>query len=419
MQVQKSWSLTHRFSLFHFLSSNLPSPPPPCPSLISTLTITVFRTGGAAESTDASMRSSMGSSMGSSMERDPEDSLAEKYDVEGDGIEMDDHKTVHQETHLDENGSKDPVQNGTQNSTNAERKVSVQVRWKHAAQASMQKEEELPVSKDTADTISELPKFNRKSIFLRDGDAHAVWRPKRRRPHPALATVVDQMVQQTPLQSSLRERQRTLLYRVRATQEVLREVDFAEEMDVDGEVEATPAEPHSRRRWRKAKDSVVSELHKSKTAKKEKGHQFHDVVSQYMAHMNKSLDVDDLKDSSTFGRRSLNVLSRQISGQLAAAGIPKSAPVPIAEWKKLVELAKVAEESPAGITLASPPPGITRPLSLAMENGEKSRSPSTSGLSNSRDMLITDNEKVIATKPPQRLHLKKQVVIVDSEDQEV
>ena len=354
--------------------------------------------------------------MGSSMERDPEDSLVERCDVEGDGIEMDD-QTVHQETHSDENGGLDPVQNGTQNSTNAERRASVQVRWKHAAQASLQKEEDLPVSRDTADdSISELPRFDRTSIFLSDGDAHDVWRPKRRKPRPALATVVDQMVQQVPLQSSLRERQRTLLNRVRATQEVLREVDFAEEMDVDGEEEATPAEPHPKRRWQKAKDSVVSELHKSKTTKKEKGRQFHDVVSRYMAHMEKSQDVpDDLKDSSTFGRRSLKVLSCQISGQLAAAGIPRSAPVRIAEWKKLVELVKVAEESPAGTTLASPPPGTTIPLSLAVENRVRSSSPViTSGLSESTDMLITDNEKVIATKPPQRSNIKKQVIIVDN-----
>ena len=355
-------------------------------------------------------------STNSNEERDPEDSLAEKYDLELDEMEGTKpyNNTLHHETPNGQNGSLEPVRNGVQNSAKGERKTSVQVRWKQAAQASLLKEEDMDVSVgsnggvDT--TTGEQRGFNRKSIFLRDGDTHSVWRPRRRKPHPALASVVDRMVENAPLQSSLRERQRTLLHRVIATQEVLREVDIAE--DEDGEEEVVQqAEPRSRDRWRQAKDSVVSEI---RSKKDKQGLQFHDVVSNYVARMDPASDSGDMKADTTLGRKSTSfrVLSRQISGQLTAAGIPRSAPVPISEWKKLVEQAKLTEED---ASVRSP---SSRPLSLSVEtnsmgqgqnrNRSMSQSPGAADLSSSRDVLLTGNP----TRAPQRSNLKKQVVVV-------
>eukprot|EP00731_Ephydatia_muelleri_P033340 Em0028g15a len=332
-----------------------------------------------------------------SMDRDQEDSLAEKYDVELGDLDMGDVKKLNQqeenqETPVDLNGISAP-------GPLASSKRMAKVRWKQAAEASLQREEEeVSNTKENADiSTSELPKFNRKSIFLRDGEAHVVWRPKRRRSHPALASVVDQIAHQS---SSLRERQRTLLHRVRATQEVLREVDIQEEGAVVDEVQPSSV-PRSRTLWRQAKDSVVSELQRSKEATKEKI-QFHDIVSRYMDRMERSsLDHGNAKvEGATLGR-ALKVLSRTISGQLTAAGIPRSAPVPIADWKKIVEQAKLTEEGDVGLPRS-------RPQSLAMDASKtdelRSRETSISDLSTSR------------TKVTSRTGLKKQVVIMDSED---
>ena len=334
-----------------------------------------------------------------SMDRDQEDSLAEKYDVELGDLEVGDVKKPNQqeenqETPVDLNGISAPVRLGPLASS----KRMAKVRWKQAAEASLQREEEeVSNTKENADiSTSELPKFNRKSIFLRDGEAHVVWRPKRRRSHPALASVVDQIAHQS---SSLRERQRTLLHRVRATQEVLREVDIQEEGAVVDEVQPSSV-PRSRTLWRQAKDSVVSELQRSKEEATKKI-QFHDIVSRYMDRMERSsLDHGNAKvEGATLGR-ALKVLSRTISGQLTAAGIPRSAPVPIADWKKIVEQAKLTEGD-VGLPRS-------RPQSLAMDASKtdelRSRETSTSDLSTSR------------TKVTSRTGLKKQVVIMDSED---
>lgn len=317
-----------------------------------------------------------------------EDNLAENIEL-GD-LEMGDVKKPNQqdethETPVDQNA---PLRLGPPNKM-------AKLRWRQAAEASLNREEEVSNIKEDADTSHE-PRFNRKSIFLKDGEAHAVWRPKRRRTHPALASVVDQMAHQS---SSLRERQQTLLYRVRATQQVLREVDIKEEEEEE-ELQPAPV-PRSRCRWRQAKDSVVSELQNSK-AEKEKI-QFHDIVSQYMDRMDRSsLDDGNAKvEGATFGRR-LKVISRTISGQLIAAGIPRCAPVPIADWKKIVEQAKLAEEGGASVSAGLP---RSRPQSLAMDAG---RTDVQRGcLLSPRDALPAEHIKA---------PLKKQVVITDGED---
>ena len=146
----------------------------------------------------------------------------------------------------------------------------------------------------------------RTSLYLRDGKAHSVWKPKRHTERKRVSRVDNEVVEQ---KQDLHERQQNLLSRVQATRDVLKEQkeelarqpeehqsgmeveekekereDEEEEGDRESDQTHTST-TNGEQRWQHAIRSVMEENVGKKTRKdlKRMPWQFHDVVSQYVA----------------------------------------------------------------------------------------------------------------------------------------
>ena len=152
-----------------------------------------------------------------------------------------------------------------------------------------------------------------RSVYLRDGDVHAVWKPSKPSvssptiPTPPPARFVDVVheVMRQHGKENLRERQRKLLSRVTATQQVLKEQNeelaaVAELTEEDEEEEEKDVAPRSvsapgqrdtpgRKMWQHLIKSVIdkkkqTEKDKKRNRKRSTVH-FHEVVANRMASM--------------------------------------------------------------------------------------------------------------------------------------
>ena len=214
-----------------------------------------------------------------------------------------------------------------------------------------------------------------RSVYLRDGEIHSVWKPSNRQaassnvlvtsPSPPPGSSFADVVQAAMKKHDLLERQRKLFSRVTATQAVLREqneelaiVDEDEEEDEDEDKRhEKPAistdirmDTPTRRKWRKAIKSVMDDnkdtdsITKRRERKRSTLH-FHKVVTNKMASMdNQSGNATRFRSTSDNGGASPSPISpkgaqkpnqRKASLPRArrAGAITPSGAIPFTQWK--------------------------------------------------------------------------------------
>lgn len=190
---------------------------------------------------------------------------------------------------------------------------------------------------------------HRRALYLDEGQAHTVWKPKRfaRKVHVAIG-VSTAMLEMEKHRQDLHERQQKLLSRVQATREVLKvqreELAHMEEdwLDVEdwgvgqtagGRREAAAAD---KRRWRSVITRVMEDNNNVKQRerrnRKKRSMYFHDTVSQYVAAMTKlspqgeraTLETNDAQKKRAPSSHSLKVTPLH-------TGV-----VPLRQWRSLL-----------------------------------------------------------------------------------
>lgn len=129
-----------------------------------------------------------------------------------------------------------------------------------------------------------VPKANqnrRKSLYLRDGMTHMVWKPTSQERKKGIGLIdVDN-------KQNLLERQQKLQSRVMATQQVLK--DHGEELAgiCEEDEEKSVDEPKSKeqRKWQKTIRNVIEDNAKAKKKHSKRNMHFHEIVSRYVATM--------------------------------------------------------------------------------------------------------------------------------------
>ena len=193
------------------------------------------------------------------------------------------------------------------------------------------------------------------SIYLREGESHQVWRPKKQ-----LSDVVEKLNKQLkeeerqpspdkakrpPLQtptaakSSLRSRQKTVFNRALATQAVLKETtdELLNEADEEGEEANKP-----KLSLREASKRITANLKKQESQSGTGGTNISNVVSQYLAKLRAEGGTDLLSsggsDAATSPLVPQPVRRRQGTRRVAFTDTPGA--VELKQWKKIVRNAK-------------------------------------------------------------------------------
>ncbi|KAL5474832.1 hypothetical protein EMCRGX_G026851 [Ephydatia muelleri] len=143
-------------------------------------------------------------------------------------------------------------------------KMNPKVRWQRVAEKCA-KSRPSACEEQTEEELS----AERRSLFLREGEGHVVWKPKDKGQQMRLALVVGQVLD---MPRTLSERRKNLEKRVQATRAVLR-------ADSKPSMEQHPQSTRRRMTFKDAANKVKTDLHNSEH------YHFHDVVSQYVARM--------------------------------------------------------------------------------------------------------------------------------------
>ena len=147
-------------------------------------------------------------------------------------------------------------------------KLNPKVRWQRVAEKCAKSRTKSCPSACEEQTEEELS-AERRSLFLREGEGHVVWKPKDKGQQMRLALVVGQVLD---MPRTLSERRKNLEKRVQATRAVLR-------ADSKPSMEQHPQSTRRRMTFKDAANKVKTDLHNSEH------YHFHDVVSQYVARM--------------------------------------------------------------------------------------------------------------------------------------
>ena len=196
-------------------------------------------------------------------------------------------------------------------------------------------------------------KERRKALYLDEGQAHAVWKPKHldRKQSGGTATALIEMEKN---KQDLLERQQKLLSRVQATREVLKvqreELATMEEGEGEEEVSRINARPrrfseNPRRRTLSDKgnwQTVVTremedtrEMQRERRNRKKRSMHFHNIVSQYVAAMSKTSPHRETHPATaaaaqyTFGNRAPS--STSLKATPLQVGV-----MPLRQWKSLI-----------------------------------------------------------------------------------
>lgn len=179
-------------------------------------------------------------------------------------------------------------------------------------------------------------KERRRALYLDEGQAHAVWKPKRynKKVHVAVS-VHTAMLEMEKYKQDLHERQQKLLSRVQATREVLKVQ--REELATLDEEEKIPDEAMDRRQWRNVITRVMEENgtdtdRRERRNRKKQSMYFHNIVSQYVAAMTKQSPSSETAPSLTH-----NSLKRRAPSYTSLKVAPlRTGVMPLRQWKSLV-----------------------------------------------------------------------------------
>lgn len=230
---------------------------------------------------------------------------------------------------------------------------------------------------------------SRTSLYLRNGKAHSVWKPRRyteRNPASGISNEVEEQRQ------DLHERQQNLLSRVQATRDVLKEqkeelarhpeenqsgVEEKEEEEKEGEEkkeeraqESDQTHTNSEQRWQYAIKSVMKKKAGPSTTKdlKRMPWQFHDVVSQYIATVSQSSPHSEAQPTVAQERQRAPTVPC-IKSSSAEDGV-----IPLRQWKSHYYASKkVKQERQERMKQFSTEPSIPTPkrlVTIAEEDGE-------------------------------------------------
>lgn len=232
------------------------------------------------------------------------------------------------------------------------------VHWKRAAEKSLDQiqngsieqepeaEPVIDISRESPERPSNLDLENtpdktqkHKSLFLREGDGHMVWKPKQ--PTPQLYNVVADLMKNrrrakeaaepetlaTPEEKSLSERQRSLAFRIQATRRVLKVQN--EELSKE---DVQPSEQKQHISLRDASRRITEDLKRQKSAPAGKL-QFTDIVSQYIENQHSQEEQSDEVETPLVHTPGLRPSPRQRQVNVRSADAPTV--MPIDKWRQM------------------------------------------------------------------------------------
>lgn len=178
----------------------------------------------------------------------------------------------------------------------------------------------------------------RQALYLDEGQAHMVWKPKRvgRKPLTEITTAMQEMEKH---RQDLHERQQKLLSRVQATREVLKV--HKEELATLVEDKSPTQRQTSEKRWRTAITKVMEENEEMRRRKRnKKSLYFHEIVTQYVAAMAKEKSKA-AKTQMAAKPEAPKAPKKQAPKKRPPANTVKMAPlhrgaIPLRTWKSLV-----------------------------------------------------------------------------------
>ena len=181
-------------------------------------------------------------------------------------------------------------------------------------------------------------KERRKALYLDEGQAHTVWKPKHltKKQSSGVSTTMLELEKQ---RQDLHERQQKLLSRVKATQEVLKvqreelatldKDDTEEEGIQDNAQQLTLNERGKRQNVITRETEENSKLKKKRRNRKKRSMHFHNSVSQYVAAMAKHSPYRETPTAVPFRNRVPSTMS------LKATSLQMGV-MPLRQWKSLV-----------------------------------------------------------------------------------
>ena len=183
---------------------------------------------------------------------------------------------------------------------------------------------------------------HRRALYLDEGQAHAVWKPKRfaRKVHVAVG-MSTAMLEMEKHRQDLHERQQKLLSRVQATREVLKvqreELANLEEDVADVEDWGIGGPGGGRRgdkrRWRSVITRVTDDVQqRERHNRKKRSMYFHDTVSQYVAAMTK---YSPQGETGALPTRGANKKRAPSSHSLKVTPL-RTGVVPLRQWTSLL-----------------------------------------------------------------------------------
>lgn len=295
---------------------------------------------------------------------------------------------------------------------------------------------ERPLSLELENTPNKTQKH--KSLFLREGDGHMVWKPKT--PTPQLYNVVADLMKNrrrakkaaepetlaTAEEKSLSERQRSLAFRIQATRRVLKVQN--EELSKE---DVQPSEQKQHISLRDASMRISEDLKRQKSAPAGKL-QFTDIVSQYIENQHSQEEQSDEVETPLVHTPGLRPSPRQRQVNVRSADAPTV--MSIDKWRQMcrqrrnLQRAKTdynfryippfqeRRHAPVGRTTSDPEMahvmGVT-PL------GTGTRQMDNSGISSERQPGMDERNQAKSTQqkiPLRRSQMRKQTQISESTD---
>lgn len=161
----------------------------------------------------------------------------------------------------------------------------------------------------------------RKALYLDNGEAYTIWKPKYLKTAGASNTVLEMDKQK----QDLYERQQKVLSRVQATREVLK-VQREELATLEDETENSVEQRTTvREKWSNTITGMTKENEKEKEqqSRKKRSTYFHNTVSQYVAVMMKSSPHDPTEATLQ------DALSHQVPTAVSSKGPPQHTGIPL------------------------------------------------------------------------------------------
>lgn len=295
---------------------------------------------------------------------------------------------------------------------------------------------ERPLSLELENTPNKTQKH--KSLFLREGDGHMVWKPKT--PTPQLYNVVADLMKNrrrakkaaepetlaTPEEKSLSERQRSLAFRIQATRRVLKVQN--EELSKE---DVQPSEQKQHISLRDASRRISEDLKRQKSAPAGKL-QFTDIVSQYIENQHSQEEQSDEVETPLVHTPGLRPSPRQRQVNVRSADAPTV--MSIDKWRQMCRQRKDLQRAKTDYNFRYIPPFQERrhaPVGRTTSDpemahvmgvtplGTGTRQMDNSGISSERQPGMDERNQAKSTQqkiPLRRSQMRKQTQISESTD---